>query len=48
VRRRLERMLEERYGLDHTTLQVDHVPPTSAPVELGPVYRRRSPLRRRG
>jgi cobalt-zinc-cadmium efflux system protein len=25
VRRELERMLEERFGIDHTTLQVDHV-----------------------
>ena len=24
TRRRLERMLDERFGLEHTTLQVDH------------------------
>ena len=48
VRRRLERMLGERFGLDHTTLQVDHVPEATAPVELGPAMRRRTPLRRHG
>jgi cobalt-zinc-cadmium efflux system protein len=34
IRRRLERMLVERYGLDHTTLQVDHAQGSSTPVEL--------------
>ena len=34
IRRRLERMLIERYGLDHTTLQVDHVQGSSTPVEI--------------
>lgn len=24
VRRELERMLDERFGIEHTTLQVDH------------------------
>jgi cobalt-zinc-cadmium efflux system protein len=28
VRRELERMLEERFGIEHTTLQVDHEPQT--------------------
>jgi cobalt-zinc-cadmium efflux system protein len=46
VRRSLERMLEERFAVDHTTLQVDHVPETSAPVELGTTYRRQTPVRR--
>src|SRR6266511_2417056 len=46
IRRRLERMLEQRFDLGHTTLQVDHVPETSTPVELGEVFRRRTPLRR--
>jgi cobalt-zinc-cadmium efflux system protein len=34
IRRRLERMLVERYGLDHTTLQVDHAQGSSTPVEI--------------
>jgi cobalt-zinc-cadmium efflux system protein len=43
-RRELERMLAERFGLTHTTLQVDHVHDRRAAVELGPAYRRRGPL----
>jgi len=35
IRRTLERMLVERFGLDHTTLQVDHAQETSATVEFG-------------
>ncbi|MDQ3875150.1 MAG: cation diffusion facilitator family transporter [Actinomycetota bacterium] len=46
VRRRLERMLHERFGVDHTTLQVDHVAAASSPVELGAPVRRSSPLGR--
>jgi cobalt-zinc-cadmium efflux system protein len=46
VRRKLEQMLERRFALDHTTLQVDHVPETSAAVELGSSFRRRTPVRR--
>lgn len=42
IRRSLERMLVERFGLDHTTLQVDHVQGTSSSVEL-----QRAPLPRR-
>jgi len=34
IRRGLERMLVERYGLDHTTLQVDHVQSSTTPVEI--------------
>lgn len=35
VRRQIERMLEERFALEHTTLQVDHVAgPGAAPVEF--------------
>ena len=34
IRRGLERMLVERFGLDHTTLQVDHVQGTTAAVEF--------------
>jgi cobalt-zinc-cadmium efflux system protein len=47
VRRRLEQMLDEEFGIDHTTLQVDHAPGTETPVELGAPFRRRTPLRRR-
>jgi cobalt-zinc-cadmium efflux system protein len=43
VRRDLEAVLAERFGLDHSTLQVEHAPGT---VQLGPSFRRRSPLRR--
>jgi cobalt-zinc-cadmium efflux system protein len=43
VRRGLEAMLGERFGLDHSTLQVEHAP---GPVQLGPSFRRRSPLHR--
>jgi cobalt-zinc-cadmium efflux system protein len=43
VRRELERMLVGRFGLDHTTLQVDHVQTGSKPVE----FRRQIPLRPR-
>jgi cobalt-zinc-cadmium efflux system protein len=34
ARRRLQRLLEERFGLDHVTLQVDHVAQREQPVEL--------------
>jgi cobalt-zinc-cadmium efflux system protein len=34
VRRRLQRVLEERFGLRHVTLQVDHVARREQPVEL--------------
>ena len=43
LRRELEEMLAGRFGLDHSTLQVEHA---SGPVRLGPSFRRRSPLRR--
>ena len=45
LRRGLERMLDERFGLDHTTLQVDHIPESTASLELGTAFRRRTPLR---
>jgi cobalt-zinc-cadmium efflux system protein len=48
LRRSLERMLDDRFGLEHTTLQVDHVPESTASLELGTAVRRRTPLRRRG
>jgi cobalt-zinc-cadmium efflux system protein len=34
ARRRLQRLLEERFGLHHVTLQVDHVAQREQPVEL--------------
>lgn len=45
IRRRLETMLVDRFGLDHTTLQVDHVSAATTPVELGESFRRKTPLR---
>jgi cobalt-zinc-cadmium efflux system protein len=44
-RRELEQVLAERFGLTHTTLQVDHAPGRSQPVELGDTARRTTPLR---
>jgi cobalt-zinc-cadmium efflux system protein len=45
VRRILEAMLVERFGVDHTTLQVDHVGShAGVPVEIGERFRRESPL----
>jgi cobalt-zinc-cadmium efflux system protein len=41
LRRRLESMLAERFGLDHSTLQVEH---SLGPVEIGRSFRRRTPL----
>jgi hypothetical protein len=35
-------MLAERFGLDHSTLQVEHAPGT---VQLGLSFRRRAPLK---
>jgi cobalt-zinc-cadmium efflux system protein len=39
ARRRLERLLDSRFGLRHTTLQVDHVARRSQDVELGSLRR---------
>ena len=45
VRRTLEAMLQERFGLEHTTLQVDHARPRAdVPVEIGESFRRQTPL----
>jgi cobalt-zinc-cadmium efflux system protein len=44
VRRDLELLLHERFDLDHTTLQVEHAG-SERLVEIGPSFRRRSPLR---
>lgn len=35
ARRRLEQLLANRFGLEHTTLQVDHVAPRSQRVSIG-------------
>jgi cobalt-zinc-cadmium efflux system protein len=43
VRRELEVMLGDRFGLEHSTLQVEHAP---GALQLGPSYRRRTPLHR--
>jgi cobalt-zinc-cadmium efflux system protein len=43
LRRGLEAMLGQRFGLEHSTLQVEHA---SGPLQIGPSFRRRSPLRR--
>jgi cobalt-zinc-cadmium efflux system protein len=45
ARRRLERILADRFGLTHTTLQVDHAEP--ATVELGAATARSTPLSQR-
>ncbi len=42
ARRRLERLLAERFGLTHTTLQVDH--DQAGRLELGIAVRRETPL----
>jgi cobalt-zinc-cadmium efflux system protein len=44
VRGRLERLLAERFGLTHTTLQVDHAARGAQAVELGVAVRRETPL----
>ncbi len=44
ARRRLEGLLSERFGLDHTTLQVDHAGERPVTIELGQSYRRSAPL----
>jgi cobalt-zinc-cadmium efflux system protein len=43
-RRELELVLAERFGLSHTTLQVDHADAGSGRVELGTAEARRTPL----
>jgi cobalt-zinc-cadmium efflux system protein len=44
VRRDLERLLHDRFALDHTTLQVEHAGAETL-VDIGPTFRRESPLR---
>jgi cobalt-zinc-cadmium efflux system protein len=43
VRLELEQVLHERFRIDHTTLQVEHGGSETL-VEIGPTFRRRSPL----
>jgi cobalt-zinc-cadmium efflux system protein len=43
-RRELERVLAKRFGVSHTTLQVEHAE-AERPVELGSARRRETPLR---
>jgi cobalt-zinc-cadmium efflux system protein len=43
IRGRLEQRLADAFGLEHSTLQVEHA---QGPVQIGPSFRRRSPLRR--
>jgi cobalt-zinc-cadmium efflux system protein len=47
ARRRLERTLSERFGLTHTTLQVEHADQGTAALELGEAVARQTPLDRR-
>ena len=46
ARRRLEQTLSNRFGLNHTTLQVEHAEPAHATVELGEAVARRTPVER--
>jgi cobalt-zinc-cadmium efflux system protein len=45
VRRRLERSLDDRFGLTHTTLQVDHADSGPQALEVGRARARNAPLR---
>jgi len=47
ARRRLERTLADRFGLTHTTLQVEHAEPATTRVVLGDAVARRTPVERR-
>ncbi|MHB8060446.1 MAG: cation diffusion facilitator family transporter [Gaiellaceae bacterium] len=44
ARSRLAEALDERFGIDHTTLQVDHVPAAGLALELGTASPRKKPL----
>jgi cobalt-zinc-cadmium efflux system protein len=46
ARRRLELILSERFGLSHTTLQVDHAESRTSTVEIGEAVARHGPLGR--
>jgi cobalt-zinc-cadmium efflux system protein len=47
ARRRLEQTLADRFGVTHTTLQVDHAEPPTTRVSLGDAVARRTPVERR-
>jgi len=47
ARRRLQDTLTERFGLTHTTLQVEHAEPATAQVALGDAVPRSTPVERR-
>ena len=46
ARRRLEQTLNARFGLRHTTLQVEHAEPSTTRVALGDAVARRTPVER--
>src|SRR5438067_2767226 len=46
ARRRLEHTLADRFGLTHTTLQVEHAEPAATRVALGHAAARRTPVKR--
>lgn len=47
ARRRLAHILADRFGVTHTTLQVEHAEPATSQVALGEAVARRSPVERR-
>jgi cobalt-zinc-cadmium efflux system protein len=47
ARRHLEQTLAERFGLRHTTLQVEHVEPATTRVHLGDAVARSTPVKHR-
>jgi cobalt-zinc-cadmium efflux system protein len=47
ARRRLEQLLADRFGVTHTTLQVEHAEPATTRVSLGDAVARRTPVERR-
>ena len=47
ARRRLEQTLAERFGLTHTTLQVEHAEPATTRVPLGDAVARKTPVQPR-
>jgi cobalt-zinc-cadmium efflux system protein len=44
VRSRLAAMLDERFGIDHTTLQVDHASEVARPLDIGSASPRKGPV----
>jgi cobalt-zinc-cadmium efflux system protein len=47
ARRRLEQLLGDRFGISHSTLQVEHAEPATTRVSLGDTVARRTPVERR-